>query len=56
MWKKKELQVENCGIDLFAEGEENEWYIDSGCSKHMTGDKNKLLAYSALENEKNVTF
>ena len=21
VWKKKELQVENCGIDLFAEGE-----------------------------------
>ena len=56
MWKKKELQIKNCGIALFAEGEENQWYIDSGCSKHMTGDKNKLLAYSALEKEKNVTF
>ena len=56
MWKKKELQVENCGIELFAEDEENQWYIDSGCSRHMTGDKTKLLAYSALEKEKNVTF
>ena len=54
--EKKELQVENSGIALFAEGEENQWYIDSGCSKHMTGDKIKLLAYSALEKEKNVTF
>ena len=54
--EKKELQVENCGIALFAEGKENQWYIDSGCSKHMTGDKNKLLSYSALEKEKNVTF
>ena len=56
VWRKKELQVENCGIDLFAEGEENQWYIDSGCSKHMTGDRNKLLAYNALERENNVTF
>ena len=56
VWKKKELQVENCGIALFVEGEENQWYIDSGCSRHMTGDKNKLLAYSALEKEKKATF
>ena len=56
VWKKKELQVENCGIALFAEDEENQWHIDSGCSRHMIGDKDKLLAYSALEKEKNVTF
>ena len=56
VWRKKELQVESCGIALFAEGEENQWYIESGCSKHMTGDKNKLLSYNALEKEKNVTF
>jgi hypothetical protein len=56
VWKKKELQVENCGIDLFVEDEENQWYIDSGCSRHMTGDKDKLLAYSTLEKEKKVTF
>ena len=40
VWRKKDLQVEKCGIALFAEGEENQWYIDSGCSKHMTGDRN----------------
>jgi len=56
VWKKKELQVENCGIALFAEGEENQWYIDSGCSRHMIGDKRKLLAYNSLEKEKKVTF
>jgi hypothetical protein len=56
VWKKKELQVENCGIALFAEDEENQWYIDSGCSRHMTGEKDKLVAYSTLEKEKKVTF
>ena len=28
----------------------------SGCSKHMTGDKEKLQSYSALEKEKKVSF
>eukprot|EP00253_Pinus_taeda_P028884 PITA_28884 len=44
------------GIALYAEGQENQWYINSGCLKHMTGDKEKLLSYSALEKEKKVSF
>lgn len=48
-WRKKESQPERCGIALYAEGQENQWYINSGCSKHMTGDKEKLQSYSALE-------
>ena len=56
IWRKKDSQVKSCGIDLFAEGDENKWYIDIGCSKHMTGDRNKLLSYNSLEKEKNVTF
>jgi hypothetical protein len=24
--------------------EENEWYIDSGCSSHMTGDQDKFIS------------
>eukprot|EP00253_Pinus_taeda_P033589 PITA_33589 len=54
-WRRKEPQPERCGIALYAEGQENQWYIDSGCSKHMTGDKEKLQSYSALEKEK-VSF
>ena len=38
-----------CPTALFAEGKENQWYIDSRCSKQMTGDKDKLLSYKALE-------
>ena len=30
--------------------------IDSGCSKHMTGDKEKLESCSALEKGKKVSF
>ena len=36
-WRIKEPQTERCGIAFYAEGQENLWYIDSGCSKHMTG-------------------
>jgi len=39
IWRMKEPQPERCGISFCAEGQENLWYIDSGCSKHMTGDK-----------------
>eukprot|EP00253_Pinus_taeda_P005346 PITA_05346 len=55
-WRMKEPQPERCGIALYAEGQENQWCIDSGCSKHMTGDKEKLQSYSALEKEKKVSF
>lgn len=55
-WRKKESQSERCGIALYAEGQENQQYIDSGCLKHMTGNKEKLQSYSALEKEKKVLF
>eukprot|EP00253_Pinus_taeda_P003594 PITA_03594 len=47
-WRIKEPQTERCGIAFYAEGQENLWYIYSGCSKHMTGDKEKLESYFAL--------
>ena len=55
-WRIKEPQPERCGIAFYAEGQENQWYIDSGCSKHMTGDKEKLESYTALEKGKKVSF
>eukprot|EP00253_Pinus_taeda_P032497 PITA_32497 len=55
-WRIKEQQTERCGIEFYAEGQENLWYIDSGCSKHMTGEKEKLESYSSLEKGKKVSF
>eukprot|EP00253_Pinus_taeda_P014004 PITA_14004 len=55
-WRIKEPQTERCGIAFYAEGQENLWYIDSGCSKHMIGDKEKLESYSTLEKGKKVSF
>ena len=51
-----EPQPERCGIAFYAEGQENIWYIDSVCSKHMTGDKEKLESYIAVEKGKKVSF
>ena len=55
-WRIKEPQTERCGIAFYAEGQGNLWYIDSGCSKHMTGDKEKIESYSALEKRKESLF
>lgn len=56
IWRRKEPQTKRCGIALYAKGQENYWYIDSGCSKHMTSDKENLQPYNALEKEKKVSF
>ena len=42
VWKKKESH--KCGIVFSAQRQKDPWYIDSGCSKHMTGDKNKFMS------------
>eukprot|EP00253_Pinus_taeda_P007784 PITA_07784 len=55
-WRMKEPQPERCGIALYVEGQENQWYIYSGCSKHMIGDKEKLESYTSLEKGKKVSF
>jgi len=43
-WKKKheDLKVDECGLALQAQSRISQWYIDGGCSKHMTGDKDKF--------------
>jgi hypothetical protein len=52
-WKKKESN--KCGLVLSAQRKMNPWYIDSGCSKHMTGDKGKFLSLSESKSG-SVTF
>jgi hypothetical protein len=53
VWKKKES--DKCGLVLSSQRQMNPWYIDSGCSKHMTGDKGKFLSLSESKS-RNVTF
>jgi len=47
--------AKECGLALYAENAKNQWYIDCGFSKHMTGGQNKFIM---LKNEKgeSVTF
>ena len=53
VWKKKEDN--KCGLVLSFHKQKGPWYIDSGCSKHVSGDKSKFLSLS--ENKSgNVTF
>jgi hypothetical protein len=52
-WKKKES--DKCGLVLSAQRKMNPWYIDSGCSKHMMGDKGKFLSLSESKSG-NITF
>ena len=57
IWKKKEvgeMKVE-CKITLYAKDKQSQWYVDSGCSKHMIGDPNKFISFEMKQKGK-VTF
>jgi hypothetical protein len=41
VWKKNEDN--KCGLVFSSQREKYPWYIDNGCSNHMTGDKSKFL-------------
>jgi hypothetical protein len=56
-WKRKEIpHNENYRIALVAKEckEEDEWFIDSGCSSHMTRDQSKF--FSLKKKGGNVAF
>jgi hypothetical protein len=44
-WIRKQDQYSNeeCTVALQDKQKKHSWYVDSGCSKHMTGDKNKFI-------------
>jgi hypothetical protein len=44
-WIRKQYQYNNeeCTLTLQAKKKNRGWYIDSGCLKHMTGDRDKFL-------------
>jgi hypothetical protein len=44
-WKmeQEDLKVEECGFALQSQNRRIYWYIGSGFSKHMTGDKNRFV-------------
>jgi hypothetical protein len=53
VWKKNEDN--KCGLALSSQRQKDSWYIDNGCSSHMTADKSKFV--SLKENKSgSVTF
>ena len=51
---KYALNKEN-NLPLHAQNKRNKWYVDSGCSKHMTDDKSKFSDFMR-EKGGSVTF
>jgi hypothetical protein len=47
--KQDQYNIEECTVALQANPKKHGWYVDSGCSKHMTGDKDKFIT---LQKEK----
>jgi hypothetical protein len=56
-WIRKQDQYSNeeCTITLQAKKKKCGWYVDSGCSKHMTGDRDKFLTLQK-ERDGSVSF
>ena len=52
-WRERE-EKESSMIALCATEKQNLWHFYSGCSKHMTGDPNKLIKLK--DNKGKVTF
>lgn len=50
----KNSNMDKCGLTLYAQHNGNQWFIVSGCSRHMTGDKRKFVSLSKKEG--NVSF
>ena len=49
-WKKK--KTDNCALALKAQKNELDvWYVDSGCSMHMTRDRRKFVSLKAEKDE-----
>jgi len=46
--------MEKCSLALFAQNNGNQGFVDSGCSRHMTGDRRKFISLSKKEG--NVSF
>jgi hypothetical protein len=56
-WIRKQDQYSNeeCTIALTTKQKKHGWYVDSGCSKHMTGDRDKFLTLRK-ERDGSVSF
>lgn len=63
MWRKKKKEAETQSLIVqttsLAQNEKDIWYVDSGCSKHITGHENKfstLMLNDGKTKVENVLF
>jgi hypothetical protein len=51
-WIRKQYQYRNeeCTVAIQAKNKKHDWYVDSGCLKHMTGDRDKFLTLRKKRN------
>jgi hypothetical protein len=56
-WIRKQNQCSNeeCTLALQSKQKKHGWYVDSGCSKHMTYDKDRFLKLRK-ERDRSVSF
>jgi hypothetical protein len=56
-WIRKQDQYSNeeCTIALQDKQKKHDWYVESGCSKHMIGDRDKFLTLQK-ERDRSVSF
>jgi hypothetical protein len=55
MRKKDRFNTEECSLALQAQHKKHGWYVYSGCSKHMIGDKDKFMTLKK-ERDGSVSF
>ncbi|XP_010556525.1 PREDICTED: uncharacterized protein LOC104825833 [Tarenaya hassleriana] len=56
VWRRKDINRCNIACTSELNSRESQWYFDSGCSKHMTGDMNRLSTFEKSIKGGNVTF
>ena len=52
--RQQDIQIEKCGIALTTQNSRSYWCVDSGCSRHMTGNRNTFQTLQAKDGT--VTF
>ena len=57
IWKEKHVEekVTECKVAMYAKNKKCQWYIDSGCAKHMTRYRRKIINPKKKE-KRSVTF
>jgi hypothetical protein len=57
IWRRNQDKFNNeeCSLSLQVQHKKSGWYVDNGCSKNITGDKNRFLTLNK-EHDESVSF